>query len=113
MTENLKSQLMELGLSEREAKLYLAMLNHPDRTALELQDLADVPRTKVYEILTRMVERQLCAVHQVDTTKRYSAVDPRQIIEAQRAKMTDQLRQMEGLKDNLTQIYDRRESSTV
>jgi sugar-specific transcriptional regulator TrmB len=103
---NLKD-LMDIGLSEREAKLYQAMLQAPDRTALELQKLASVPRTKIYEILGRMVERKLCIERQVGPGKRYSPIDPRHLIEMRKEELTKQVSEMDRVKKDLSEIYDR------
>lgn len=105
--ENNLKDLMDIGLSEREAKLYHAMLQAPDRTALELQKLASIPRTKIYEILGRMVERKLCIERQVGPGKRYSPVDPRHLIEMRKEELTKQVTDMDRLKLHLSEIYDR------
>jgi predicted transcriptional regulator len=105
--------LMDIGLSEREAKLYHAMLLAPDRTALELQKLAAIPRTKIYEILGRMVERKLCIERQVGPAKRYSPIDPRHLIEMRKEELTKQVTDMDRLKDALSEIYDRPRTEPV
>jgi len=99
--------LMDVGLSEREAKLYHAMLQAPDRTALELQRLAAIPRTKIYETLNRMVERKLCIERQVGSAKRYSPIDPRHLIEIRKEELAQQVQEMDRLKNDLSELYDR------
>jgi hypothetical protein len=106
VTNELKD-LMEIGLSEREAKLYRAMLLAPDRTASELQKLAAIPRTKIYETLTRMVERKLCIERQVGSSKRYSPIDPRHLIEIRKEELAKQVSEMDRLKNDLSEMYDR------
>ncbi|MBK7500580.1 MAG: hypothetical protein IPI19_16210 [Ignavibacteriales bacterium] len=44
---NLIRKLLDLGLTEREAKLYLTLLGKKTFTALELQQTAKIPRTKI------------------------------------------------------------------
>lgn len=104
---------MENGFSEREAKLYKAMLKFPDRSALELQKLVAVPRTKIYESLSRMVERRQCIVRQVGSVKRYTAVDPRHIIEARKAQLTLQTQEIEKLGEDLTELFAKPQAGPV
>lgn len=57
---NLIRKLLDLGLTEREAKLYLTLLEKKTFTALELQQIAKIPRTKIYEVLQKMMDRGIC-----------------------------------------------------
>ena len=52
--------LLYIGLTEREAKVYLTLLTRRMLTALDLQEKANIPRTKIYEVLQKMINRGIC-----------------------------------------------------
>ena len=69
-------KMMRLGVSESEAKIYAALLERRELSAMEIHQLTNVPRTKVYEITQRMKLRGLCIEKQMGRKKRYQAVEP-------------------------------------
>lgn len=73
---NLIRKLLDLGLTEREAKLYLTLLEKKTFTALELQQIAKIPRTKIYEVLQKMMDRGICTQRSLGKKKIYEAVEP-------------------------------------
>lgn len=73
---NLIRKLLDLGLTEREAKLYLTLLEKKSFTALELQQIAKIPRTKIYEVLQKMMDRGICTQRSLGKKKIYEAVEP-------------------------------------
>lgn len=62
--------LSEIGMTEREAKLYLALLDWPEASAAELQRISQVPRSKIYEVFEKMVSRGYC-LERVENGRRY------------------------------------------
>jgi sugar-specific transcriptional regulator TrmB len=113
MSEHLKRLVEDLGLSEREAKLYLALIERPGVTGSELQRLAGIPRTKVYETLQRMVERRLCVERQAGDVKRYSPVEPRLLMEVRKQQMNAQIAKIESLSKELMEVYEKRDKEPV
>jgi sugar-specific transcriptional regulator TrmB len=111
--DNVVSGLMEMGLSEREAKLYMAMLKAPDSTATDLQRLSGISRTKIYEILNRMAEHKLCVERQIGSVKRYTPVNPRLMADLRKESMSRQLQQIDSLKEQLAEIYDQSQSGPI
>jgi len=69
-------KLMFLGLTEREAKLYLTLLSKKSFTAMELQSVANIPRTKIYEVFQKLLAKGLCTYRIIGKTKYYEANDP-------------------------------------
>jgi sugar-specific transcriptional regulator TrmB len=112
MSDYLK-RLVDSGLSEREAKLYLALIEHPGVTGSELQRFAGIPRTKVYETLHRMVERKLCVERQAGDVKRYSPVEPRLVMELRKQQMNAQIVEIERLGTELMEIYEKSDKEPV
>ncbi|MGH1363225.1 MAG: TrmB family transcriptional regulator [Calditrichia bacterium] len=66
----------DAGLTEREAKVYMTLLTKSVFTASELQETVDIPRTKIYEVLQKMVQRGICIESRVGVKKVYQAVEP-------------------------------------
>ena len=56
--------LKELGLREYEAQVFAALTRVSHGTAREISDLADVPRTRVYDASEQLAERGLVEVRQ-------------------------------------------------
>lgn len=67
---------IELGLTEREAKVYLTLLTMKNFTPSELQHQVNITRTKIYEVLQKMVDRGICTEKLVGKKKYYEAVEP-------------------------------------
>jgi sugar-specific transcriptional regulator TrmB len=112
MNDHVK-RLVDSGLSEREAKLYLALIEHPGVTGRELQRLAGIPANKVYETLHRMVERKLCLARQAGNIKRYSPVEPRLFVEQHKRQMNAQIVNLERVGAELTEIYEKRDKEPI
>ena len=53
------SILEDLGLSKREAKAYLALLELGSTTVGEIIKKTDIPSSKIYEVLDRLMKKGL------------------------------------------------------
>ena len=73
-------KMVRLGISERETRVYLALLEKRELTALEIHQLTNVPRTKVYETIPRMILRGMCIEKKMGRNKKYQAVEPRRVL---------------------------------
>lgn len=67
------SALEDLGLTEYEARCYVALARVPQGTAKEVSQLSDVPRSRVYDTLERLHERGLVDVQESDP-REYKAI---------------------------------------
>jgi len=76
MNKEYIEKMMRLDISEREAKVYTALLTKRELTALEIHELTNVPRTKVYEIIKKMRHHGMCIEKQMGRKKKYQAVEP-------------------------------------
>jgi len=74
--DKLLRELMELGISETESKIYLALLEKRELSALEIHELTNVPRTKVYEITQKMIYRGMCIAKNIGNKKKFQAIEP-------------------------------------
>jgi HTH-type transcriptional regulator, sugar sensing transcriptional regulator len=70
-------KFIDFGLTERETKVYMILLTRKSFTTSELQNSVDITRTKIYEILQKMVARGICTERIVGKLKYYEAVEPK------------------------------------
>jgi sugar-specific transcriptional regulator TrmB len=69
--------LLGIGLTPSEAKVYLALIHHGSLTAVDACKLSGVQRAKIYEILTNLSAYGLC--YEISgKKKKYSAVNPQE-----------------------------------
>lgn len=54
------NKLKQIGLPNREAEVYLALLQKNEFTAPELTKITMVTRTKIYEILQNLIRKGAC-----------------------------------------------------
>ena len=66
-------QLRALGLSTYAARTFVALVGLDDGTAQDVSDVADVPRTRVYDAVEELRDRGLVDVQQ-STPKRFWAI---------------------------------------
>ena len=74
--EDLLANLQELGLSGREAEIYLALLTKKEMTAPEVAKITSVTRTKSYEILQNLIKKRVCNEKYKNGTKVFSSIEP-------------------------------------
>ncbi|MDD5363648.1 MAG: helix-turn-helix domain-containing protein [Ignavibacteria bacterium] len=88
MDDSIKD-LLEVGLTEYEAKVYTAMLKHDLLTALDLTKLSGVPRGRIYDIINQLIEKGFC-ITVPGTVKKFKADNPesaiKHLIEEQKSK---------------------------
>ena len=72
--------LKEIGLTESEIKVYLALLKLGQTTAGKIVDEAKVTRSKIYDILERLKDKGLVGYIIKESTKYFSATNPNNIL---------------------------------
>ena len=68
--------LKKFGLSEAESKVYLNLLKKKNFTATEISRISGTPRSKIYEILNKLINKGLC-VEILGSVKKYSSANPK------------------------------------
>lgn len=100
--------LRQLGLNQYESKAYYALSHYGSHTAGELSERAELPRPRIYDVLTRLQDKGFVAI-QSGRPVRYASLP---IIEAvktlkkqREATLSDELKKIEELgKDLQTRI---------
>lgn len=75
------NKLNQIGLPNREAEIYLALLQKYEFTAPELTKLTNVTRSKIYELLQNLIHKGACSESYKDGQKVYRAIEPKLAIQ--------------------------------
>ncbi len=75
------TKLQQIGLTKREAEVYLALLKRKEYTAPELTKITTITRTKIYEILQSLVHKGIVTESSRDGNKMYRSLDPHLALE--------------------------------
>ena len=113
--QNTLEKVKTLGLNSYEAKIWTALLSKGVATSGELSDIANVPRSRSYDVLESL-EAKGFVVMKLGKPIKYIAVPPTEVIERlksrikneteQRTKLIDEFRTTE-LFDTLSLLHDK------
>ncbi|MBD3164945.1 hypothetical protein GF323_07135 [Candidatus Woesearchaeota archaeon] len=84
--KNFLNKLREFGLNTYESKLWTALLSRGSSTAGELSDIANVPRSRTYDVLESL-ERKGFIIRKLGKPIKYTAVPPEEVLERVKAKV--------------------------
>ena len=104
-TESLAAGLAEFGLSQYEARAYVALLAEGTATAGELAYRAEIPRTKVYPVMLRLEKKGLATVGGKKPVT-CSAVPPEESLEGSIKAQIDKVNSMNTLVSGLRSVSD-------
>lgn len=96
---------IEIGLTEREAKVYMTLLSGKMFTVLELQEAVNIPRTKIYEVLNKLVNRNICIEKKLGRNKLYEAVEPKVALERVVESYKKDLERKEELITEVSEVF--------
>lgn len=96
---------IEIGLTEREAKVYMTLLSGKMFTVLELQEAVNIPRTKIYEVLNKLVSRNICIEKKLGKNKLYEAVEPQIALERIVESYKKDLERKEQLITQISEVF--------
>ena len=77
--KNFLAKLKEFGLNSYESKLWTALLSRGISTAGELSDIANVPRSRTYDVLESL-EKKGFIIMKIGKPIKYLAVDPSEVV---------------------------------
>jgi sugar-specific transcriptional regulator TrmB len=81
------NNLKGIGFSEYEARAYLGLLNTHPATAYEVAKAAGLPTSKIYEVLSRLLEKGVVMHIQENNRIRYIPLEPEEFVQNYRHKM--------------------------
>lgn len=94
--------LIKIGLTESEAKIYLNLLKKKSFTASEISRLSGISRSKTYEILNQLVQKGLC-VEILGRVKKYSPTNPETAFKGLEQKIQQELENKKNILSNLSE----------
>ena len=108
MNEQLSSLsgLMSLGMNERSAKVYLALLQKKDASVPELHKLTAIRQNKLYEVLNNLIRDGYCSEKKNGNKRFFNAVNPEISISRALRKIERNLEAGYILKDSLVKTYN-------
>ncbi len=98
--------LEELGLNKSEVRVYLKLLELGSTRTGELTSRANVSRSKIYEILEKLMQKGLASYVIKENTKYFEASDPMNLTEYIERKKKDLKRQSEELNKIIPLLVD-------
>jgi len=94
--------LRVLGMPPREARLYLALVQHGPRVAREAAESAGLHRATAYRVLLRLLDRGL-VIGDGRSPQRFQAIPPEVLLQ----RFTASLRDEEEVAQTLAEVYAR------
>jgi sugar-specific transcriptional regulator TrmB len=88
VVNDLIQHIKTLGFSEYEAKAYLCLLKIQPATAYEIAQGSGIPSSKIYEVIAKLVEKQVFMADGDEGKKRFLALMPEEFVERQRSGFT-------------------------
>ncbi|MGL4370502.1 MAG: TrmB family transcriptional regulator [Spirochaetota bacterium] len=92
MVVNIVDDLVSLGLSEYEARAYIAIISRGEpSTAYEIAKDSSIPSSKIYEVMGRLIDREIAQPAEAEGTRRYTAIDPDEFLSRHRARVENSI----------------------
>ena len=71
------SKLQPIGITGREAEVYVAMLKNSALTASEISKITTVSINKIYEVLQNLVKKKMCTENYLNGVKLFRCIEPK------------------------------------
>ena len=97
VNKNYVGQLTNLGLTQGEAKVYLAMIQIGPSRVGKIVEISGVSQSKVYNVLDRLILKGLASYNLQDNIKHFQSLEPSRLHEYIQRKEDEIRRQKEGL----------------
>nr|WP_206762860.1 TrmB family transcriptional regulator [Brevibacillus laterosporus] len=92
--ETIYSQLHKLGFSQYESKAYVSLIQQAPATGYEVSKRSGVPRSMIYEVLGKLIDRGAAYLVPTDPVK-YAPVPAKQMLERLRNNMEETIHYLE------------------
>jgi len=93
-------KLRDFGLNSYEAKLWTALLSRGVATAGELSDIANVPRSRSYDVLESL-EKKGFVIMKLGKPIQYISVDPNEVVDRVKKKILEERDQQTKLIESM------------
>jgi len=103
--DQITESLIDIGFSEREARVYIALLSKHYSTAADLQKISGVPQSKIYETIGGLVRQGLCIERKVGRKRTFEIVDPEVTLTPLFSRLQDRLNSALKQKNNIKTLF--------
>ena len=104
--ENNKTEILtDFGLTQREAKIYNALLYRKTATMKELKKLSDVAQNKIYDIVANMVNNGLIIQNGSGKVRTYRISNPKDSLKPLLNKHRESLKSFEDFYEECLELY--------
>lgn len=105
-TDNMSvvKQLQQFGFSEKEARIYLSLLEMGHAVVSEIAKKAGINRSTAYILLESLFERKLVSVSEKNKTQYFSALPPRQLVKVMQEDLQQAKSRVDLAEKLLTQL---------
>lgn len=97
--------LIDIGFSERQAKVYLVLYRKPDANLADLQKLTGIRQDKLGEVLNNLIAEGYCSEKKIGRRRYFSITNPKISINNAIKKMEKRLDDSYKLANNLEEMY--------
>ena len=97
VNKNYVEQLTSIGLTQGEAKVYLAMMQIGPSKVGKIVEMSGVSQSKIYNVLDRLILKGLASYNIQDNTKHFQSLEPSRLHEYIQRKENEVRRQKEGI----------------
>jgi sugar-specific transcriptional regulator TrmB len=94
--------MIALGLSEYEAKAYVALIKVHPATAYEISRESGIPSSKIYETIARLVEKKIFLPVVEQEKNKYVPVPPEEFVESRKSYFNETLDDLNATLPGLT-----------
>lgn len=109
--DNELSLLNKIGLTDAEAKVYLTLSQNGSLTGYEASKMANVPRSKIYNILQSLIDKGFVLFTQYESNNKYIVVPMKEVSNKIKKEVSSNLDRLEEsfsifpLKTNMDNIW--------
>ncbi|WP_022663909.1 helix-turn-helix domain-containing protein [Desulfospira joergensenii] len=87
--------MKQIGLSEYESKAYLSLLKSNPANGYKLSISSNIPRSRIYEVLNRLILKQMVYIHPNWEKKYYVPVEPEIVLRRIQNQFTVAIKKIE------------------
>ena len=100
------NNLKNLGFSERQAKVYSALLEKKDASLSDLQKISGVPHNKVSEVVNYLLREGYCSEKKIGNRKYFNIASPKSSFSRSLKNMENNLAESYKLTNEMEEIYN-------
>lgn len=103
--DKLETKLVDFGLTQKQAKVYLASLELGSASVQDIAQQANIERTNTYDSIKSLIEKKMMSITTVGKKQQYSAESPvvlERILEERKMELVELLPELQSI-NNLSQ----------